>query len=337
MEFILVHAAIPTALFASAVVAALWAVASKPPKALKKTDVFDFATYRRTAIASTAPDLRRYPARDGQKLAFRLYESSADRILIFVHGSSYHGAGYDALATFLSSRGLAKVVLPNLRGHHQSGQRRGDVDYIGQLEDDVVDLISFLRGEGLVGPITLGGHSSGGGFVIRFAGGAHPGGVSSFLILSPAVPVSSSFRDKAGGWSNLHLRRLYGLLLLNGIGIRGFNALPIIEFNKPVEFWDGTETLSYSYRLNTSYHPRYKYRKDLEALGGNAFVLVGDKDQAVDAQALLSMFAEMARPECVKILENVDHFGVFRDPAALEAIAEWIRSTPSEGADFAQI
>ena len=54
----------------------------------------------------------------------------------------------------------------------------------------------------------------------------------------------------AGGWANLNFRRLYGLLALNAIGIHGFDGLPIIEFNKPAKFWDGTETLSYSHRLN---------------------------------------------------------------------------------------
>ena len=72
----------------------------------------------------------------------------------------------------------------------------------------------------------------------------------------------------AGGWANLNFRRLYGLLALNAIGIHGFDGLPIIEFNKPAKFWDGTETLSYSYRLNISYHPRFRYQNDLRALGG---------------------------------------------------------------------
>ena len=33
-----------------------------------------------------------------------------------MHGSSYHGGGYNDLAAFVSASGAAKVVLPNLRG-----------------------------------------------------------------------------------------------------------------------------------------------------------------------------------------------------------------------------
>src|SRR3984885_4860698 len=280
------------ALLVAGVVAALVLIATPQPPMSDAKDVFDFTAMRKTPTEIDPPSLRRYPARDGEQLAYRVYESTSDRILIFVHGSSYHGGGYHALASAISLSGAAKVVLPNLRGHYMSGRRRGDVDYIGQYEDDLDDLIKFLRGEGLTGPITLGGHSSGGGLAIRFAGGAYAAEVSNYLLMAPIIPRSPAVRGgTAGGWANLHWKRLYGLLALNAIGIRGFNGLPIVEFNKPAKYWDGTETLSYSYRLNVSYHPRNDYAADLKTLGGNALVLVGADDQAIDPPALRDLFA----------------------------------------------
>jgi pimeloyl-ACP methyl ester carboxylesterase len=248
-----------------------------------------------------------------------------------VHGSTYHGAGYHALASFISLSGAAKVVLPNLRGHFQSGRRRGDIDYIGQLEDDLVDLIQFLRSENLEGPITLGGHSSGGGLAIRFAGGARPDTVSSYLLLSPIIPTSPAVKDgTAGGWTTLHRRRLYGLLTLNAIGIHGFDALPIIAFNKPVKYWDGTETLSYSYRLNVSYHPRFRYANDIQSLGNKALVLVGADEEAVDPEALRAPFLSSAPRSRVAILAHINHFGIFTDPGVLQQITDWLRGLPTE-------
>jgi non-heme chloroperoxidase len=181
VNVILAGAAGVGGLFLLGTATALWLVASPPPPMAKPRDVFDFASLRRTLTEIDLPSLRRFPARDGEELAYRIYDSKAERVLIFIHGSSYHGAGYHALAASLSLGGAAKVVLPNLRGHYQSGRRRGDIDYIGQLEDDLFDLMQFLRAEGLGGPITLGGHSSGGGLAIRFAGGAHARAVSSYL------------------------------------------------------------------------------------------------------------------------------------------------------------
>jgi non-heme chloroperoxidase len=310
-------------------VAALVLVATPEPPIPEPKDVFDFTSMRKPVADIDPPSLRRYTARDGEQLAYRLYESTSNRILIFIHGSSYHGGGYHALAAAISLGGAAKVVLPNLRGHYMSGQRRGDVDYIGQYEDDLDDLIRFLRHEGYTGPITLGGHSSGGGFAIRFAGGAHAGEVTSYLLLAPIIPRSPAVRGgNAGGWSILHWRRLYGLLALNALGIHGFNGLPIIVFNKPPKFWDGTETLSYSYRLNLSYHPRFKYDADIRALSPRTLVMVGDRDTAVDGGALHTLMAADAPQAEMKILPDVSHFGVFSDPPAIEAATTWMRTLP---------
>ncbi len=306
------------------IVAALVLTALPPPKSVDPRDVFGFRALKaRRGEEATPPPLERYAARDGEQLAYRIYESNSDRVLIFIHGSSYHGGGYHALASAISARGLAKVVLPNLRGHYQSGRRRGDVDYIGQFEVDIVDLIDALWKRGMTGSITLGGHSSGGGLVIRFAGGSHRVIVSNFLALAPAIPVSPALRVDSG-WSTLHKLRLYGLLILNALRIRGFNALPVIEFNKPVDCWDGTETLSYSHRLNASYHTRYKYADDIKGLNGKAFVLVGADDEAIDPNALRDLISAHAPQTRFSILPGINHFGVFNDPAAIEAIADWL-------------
>lgn len=309
----------------------LYLIASAPPPMEPPKDVFDFASIMPKRTEIDPPSLRRYPARDGEQLAYRFYDSTADRILIFIHGSSYHGGGYHALASAISLSGAAKVVLPNLRGHYQSGRHRGDVEYIGQYEDDLADLVAALRGDHHDGPITLGGHSSGGGLAIRFAGGAYRALASSFVLLAPIIPRSSAIRGgSAGGWANLHLRRLFGLLALNAVGIHGFDALPIVDFNKPAKYWDGTETLTYSYRLNMSYHPRNNYQADLAALGDNTLVLIGANDQAIDPAALREEFAKNApRAQFVEV-PNVNHFGIFSDDAPLATIVAWLQALPAD-------
>jgi alpha-beta hydrolase superfamily lysophospholipase len=325
----LITAAAVGSFFVIGLVTALILVATPEPPTGDLKDIFNFAALAKRPPPADRPELRRYPARDGEQLAYRLYESPADRILIFIHGSSYHGGGYHALAAALCSGGIAKVVLPNLRGHSMSGRRRGDIDYIGQYEDDLGDLIAFLRGQGLRGPITLGGHSSGGGLAIRFAGGAYAAQVSSFLLLAPIIPLSSAVRGgTSGGWAVLHWKRLYGLIALNAVGIHGFNGLPIVAFNKPPQFWDGTETLSYSYRLNASYHPRVNYHADIRALSERTLVMVGENDESIDPEALRALLAADAANAAIMVLPGTNHFGVFSDPAAIAAAAEWLRTLP---------
>jgi pimeloyl-ACP methyl ester carboxylesterase len=330
MNVLIVAVACFAVLLALGFIVAFTLVASPSPGIDKPRDIFGFSLLEPSKKDGEIPDLKRYAARDGEELAYRLYESSSARILVFLHGSSFHGGGYDGLAAAISASGAAKVVLPNLRGHYQSGRRRGDVDYIGQYEDDIVDLLAFLRREGLTGPITLGGHSSGGGLAIRFAGGGHGNIVSRFLLLAPIIPVSPAVRDgSAGGWSSLNMRRIAGLLMLNVVGIHGYDGLWAIEFNKPAKFWDGAETLAYSYRLNASYHPRYRYAQDVRALDGKALVLVGADDEAVDAEALRVLFAANAPRSRVAILPKINHFGIFFDALALRAVIDWLRGSPA--------
>ena len=311
------------------IVVVLYQVGTPFPKIEKPRDVFGFANLDRRPAASTLPALKRFEARDGSELSYRFYPSSAERILIFVHGSSYHGAAYHELAQRLAEGGAAKVVLPNLRGHYQSGRRRGDVDYIGQLEDDLADLIGLLRGQGHEEPVLLGGHSSGGGFTIRFAGGPWAHLVSGYLLLAPVIPTSPAVKGgDAGGWANLHRRRLFGLIVLGMLGFHGLDGLPIIEFNKPEIYWDGSETLSYSYRLNSSYHPRYDYEADLRAIPADLLlVIVGQEDEAVDGLALQSLIAQSAPGASMKILSGVDHFGVFSANETIETVALWLQNT----------
>ena len=302
-------------------------VASRPPPASEPADIFNMAAHRPAGPAPVLPDLERYVARDGEHLAFRIYESTADQVLIFVHGSSYHGGGYHGLAQALSQAGAAKVVLPNLRGHYMSGRRRGDVEYVGQLEDDLADLVGALRKRGLTGPLVLGGHSSGGGLVIRFAGGPRAALAERFLLVAPAVPTSRAMRGgDGGGWARLHWKRLFGLVALNAVGVSGLDALPILELNKPAALWDGTETLAYSYRMNLSLHPRANWSKDLRALGAGSLVMIGDRDEAIDAQALKALFDQHVPGTAFRTLPGVDHLGIFMEPAAITEIVAWLRA-----------
>ncbi len=308
-----------TIFFAVCFVVVMYLVSTPAQKVESSKDVFGFSDSNRSTV--DLPELKRYVARDGARLAYRFYDSTSERLLVFVHGSSYHSAGYHRLAIALSRANAAKVYLPNLRGHYMSGRRRGDVDYIGQLEDDIADLILVARDHGQTGKVIIGGHSSGGGFAIRFAGGKHGHLASGYLLLSPVIPTAPSVRGgDAGGWASLNQTRLFGLLALNALGIQGFNGLPIIEFNKPEQFWDGTETLAYSYRLNMSYHPRFDYGADIRAMGNDVLIVVGEDDEAVDGVVLKTLVADNAPMARVAILPNVNHFGIFTKPSSLSAI-----------------
>lgn len=123
----------------------------------------------RTMNFMTLPSVSYYSARDGAKLAYRVYPAtSAKQAVVLVHGSTAGSSSMHALAEFLQGNGIDVYAL-DMRGHGESG-RRGDIEYIGQLEDDLEDFMKqlFINRK----DVTLVGLSSGGGFVLRFAAGS---------------------------------------------------------------------------------------------------------------------------------------------------------------------
>ncbi|MEP1942110.1 MAG: alpha/beta fold hydrolase, partial [Sulfitobacter sp.] len=129
----------------------------------------DFSQQLANGRAHPAP-LQSLPMRDGYPLQLRTYGGADDvPLLVLVHGSGWHGLQFDSLGKALE--GHADVVAVDLRGHGTAPNRRGDIDYIGQFEDDLADLITAVAKPNQ--KVILGGHSSGGGLVVRFAGGAH--------------------------------------------------------------------------------------------------------------------------------------------------------------------
>jgi non-heme chloroperoxidase len=270
------------------------------------------------------PPLNTFTARDGRELPYRHYPGPFNRILILLHGSGWHSQYLMPLARFISGEGLAQVYTPDLRGHGLNPERRGDVDYIGQLEDDLADFIAFVLKNDPGRRVILGGHSSGGGLAIRFAGSRYRYLVDAFMLLSPFLKYNApTMRPNCGGWARPYIRPIIGLTMLNNVGIRWLNDRPVIDFNMPEEARDGTETLSYSYRLNASYAPR-NYKKDMSAITQPLLVAVGTADDAFFADRFEPVISRFSSAE-VRLLEGVSHMGVITSPAVHPAVREWIQ------------
>src|ERR1700737_5392861 len=127
---------------------------------------------RGTVDMSTLPAIDRFQARDGTALGFRHYAAigpSTGRAAIVVHGSSgSSGNTIHALSWALAQHGVESYAV-DIRGHGGSGTR-GDIPYVGQLHYGLVDFVAEIRKTNPAVPLTLIGHSAGGGFALRVAG-----------------------------------------------------------------------------------------------------------------------------------------------------------------------
>jgi len=272
---------------------------------------------------SNLPRLKTFTARDGKQLGYRHYPSQSDEVIILLHGSGWHSQYFLPLAEFISSEDLAQVYTPDLRGHGPMPERRGDVDYINQLEDDLVDFIAMIRKDNPNAMLIMGGHSSGGGLAVRFAGSQYGQQADAYLLMTPYLSYKGpTIRPKSGGWAYPYTARIAGLVMLNNVGIRWFNDLPVMEFNMPEEARNGTETLSYSYRLNTGYAPR-NYKKDLSAITQPLLVVAGTADESFvveQYEPVISQYTEVQ----VNLLQDVTHMGVVVSPDVRPVVKEWL-------------
>lgn len=286
-----------------------------------------------TRPAGDLPDPETYSARDGAKLNYRHYPSrkSGRPLLFLIHGSGWHGMQFHRLADHLAKSGVAEVVVPDLRGHGIGPERRGDVDHIGQFEEDLADLISQTGGNAKERITILAGHSSGGGLTVRFAGGEYGGLADGFILLAPFLKYNApTTRPNSGGWAWPLTRRIVGLTMLNAVGIHWFNHLTVIQFNMPQAVLDGplgvTATTAYSYRLNTSFAPRSNYRSDLRAMDRPLLVIAGTKDEAFFADAYEPVISAETSSGTYALVEGVNHLGVVDAPETAQLIGKWIGS-----------
>lgn len=283
----------------------------------------------KTTSDDKLPEKRSYTARDGQDLTYRYYsahdQKRSNTVLILMHGSGYHHQYLGPLAMALANEHHVDVYTPDMRGHGQNAQQPGDVEYVGQLEDDLQDFLHTVKDKNPKARIILGGHSSGGGLVIRYAGGQSQDLVDAYLLLAPYIhhnaPTNASTNSE---WANPNVPRMIGLSMLERFNITALHHLPVISFNMPGDLRDGSETLTYSYRLHYSMVPRDDYGRDLSQIQEPTLVMAGSEDRSFNAEAYAPLFKQYTAAD-VRILEGLSHFGLVTERESYLQIAEWIR------------
>lgn len=183
----------------------------------------------RSVDFSDLPVPDRFAARDGTQLSYRIYRNDnkgGQGSVVLVHGSSSRGDGMHAMARGLAGRGYVVYVL-DIRGHGESGER-GQIAYIGQLEDDLEDFAKVAKAPGRK---VLVGFSAGAGFALRFAADERRGVFDGYVLLAPFLSQrASTYRPHSGGWASVGLPRIFGLIALNRLGVSGLNYLPVTSY-----------------------------------------------------------------------------------------------------------
>ena len=281
----------------------------------------------RAVDRSTMPPIEHFSARDGTNLAYRHYPArgaATGKIAIVVHGSSGSSPAVHALSDALAARGV-ETYAPDMRGHGGSGTR-GDIAYMGQLENDMEDFVAVVRKAWPTQPITLLGHSAGGGFVLRVASSPIKTLFARTVMLAPYLGYDApTNRPNSGGWARADVPRIFALMALRRLGIDCCEALPTLAFAVPPHM-ENFLASTYSYRLMRNFATR-GYRTDLADAAGPLTLISGADDQLMLADKYADAVHAVAPKVGVKLIEGVDHMGIVSAPKAVAVVADDVAST----------
>ncbi|WP_166517462.1 alpha/beta hydrolase [Bradyrhizobium canariense] len=273
---------------------------------------------------STLPPLERFQARDGTWIGFRHYAANGlatGRGAIFIHGSSgSSGTVNHALTQAIAARGVETWAL-DIRGHGGSGTR-GDIGYVGQLEDDLVDFVAEVRKTAPELPLTLIGHSAGAGFSLRVA--ATPIMQDMFVrtvLLAPYLGYDApTNKPHAGGWANVDLPRFFALATLRKLGIDCCSQLPVLALAVPATSAKYL-VATYSDRLTRNFATR-GYRIDLPATTRPITIFGGAEDEMMISDKYAETVQAIKPSVDVKVIDGINHMGIVTNPKAVSVIAD---------------
>jgi len=282
---------------------------------------------------SSLPAIERFQGRDGTWLGFRHYGAGGaptGRVAIVIHGSSgSSGGSIHALSQALAAHGVETFAV-DMRGHGTSGTR-GDIGYVGQLEDDLADFVAVLRNTVPSAPLTLIGHSAGGGFSMRVAGSPIQNLFERFVLLAPYLGYDApSTRPDSGGWARADIPRILGLLALRAIGVNCCEALPVLALAVPPNS-EKTLVSTYTDRLMRNFAVRGNFRHDLAAATKPITIISGADDELM----FTDKYAEAVRGAKVtvdvRVLDGINHIGIVAAPKAVSIVAEDVATRAMAG------
>jgi pimeloyl-ACP methyl ester carboxylesterase len=269
------------------------------------------------------PTPRQFQARDGTSLQYRAYPAEPDKVAILIHGSAFPGTSMHALAEALRAAGVT-VYVPDVRGHGGSG-RRGDIDYVGQIDDDLADFVAQLGPAKSGETRTLVGFSAGAGFTVRFAGGPYGLLFDRYVFLAPILPDTPTLRPRAGGWVGISMPRVVTIASLDRVGIHAFDGYPVLNYAVSPELsrW---VTASYSYRLMMNFGAGSGHEAYLKNIRRPAAILVGSADEQELADQFAPYLKRLDVNIPVTIVPDMKHADMIGAPGALPAVVRAVMS-----------
>jgi len=273
---------------------------------------------------------RHFTARDGKQLYARHFPSDSDMTVLLLHGLGGSSYLFNTTCGMIREASGAEVLALDYRGHGESSGDRGDVDYTGQYEDDVADVVAAIRTERPGGKLVLAGHSMGGGIALRYALKKGASDVDAYLMFAPHLgfdsPTAFAVEPKTNASTGeppfkLHIPRLVGLFMLDIFGISAYHDSEVIYYNHPTGS-PQSPISRYTYRAFANAAPT-RHTVALAAVDRPMLVLVGSNDEAFAAEQFKPVVEPHSRGK-VLLFQESGHEDIMYDERSIRAASEWI-------------
>jgi alpha-beta hydrolase superfamily lysophospholipase len=242
-------------------------------------------------------------------------------VVIAIHGSSAQSASMHPLGKALSAEGIP-VYAPDIRGHGDTGTR-GDIDYAGELDDDMADFTAMVRGKYPSAKLVLIGFSSGGGYALHVAATPLGKNFARAVLLSPMLGPFAPTTRPAQKYAKPFIPRILALAVLDRIGIHALDHLTTLLLAiDPAR----TDILvgHYSWLLMRAFATS-DYAADLRAAQTPLAVVAGENDELFFADKFAPSIDAVRPGVPVSIVPGLSHTGLTVDARGVPAILAAIR------------
>lgn len=246
---------------------------------------------------------------DGAQIFYKDWGSGSPVLLS--HGWPLNSDAWEAAALFLATHGH-RAVAHDRRGHGKSTQT-WDGNEMDTYADDLATLIEELD----LHDVTLVGHSTGGGEIVRYVGRHGTGRVSKMILVSAVPPMMVRTDDNAGGlpvevFDDIRRNEASNRSQL----YRDFADGPFFGHNRTGDVPQGTRDAFWLQGLAAGTRNTYEciaafsatdFRPDLATIDVPTLVIHGDDDQIVPIDISGRLTADLVRDAKLLVYEGGAH------------------------------
>lgn len=131
-----------------------------------------------------------------------IQSENPERIILIVHGLGEYAGRFQKVAEYFNEKGISVFAL-TLRGHGNSGGKKGHTPSLEQLLTDIEYFIRYVRVDYLNVDLYLYGHSMGGNIVLNYLAKDQSNEIKAGIVTSPWIKLAfdpPKWKVNLGNW-----------------------------------------------------------------------------------------------------------------------------------------